>query len=69
MFNKKKWCSPQLYGLNFRQTQVNMEHTTPSNIVVDMSTSYEAPVDIANVSSSTTTTQSSTSDYCFSTIS
>lgn len=68
MSSKKQWCSPHMYSLNLKQTQI--EITTPSNVTVDMSTSYEAPVEIAHVSSSSKSEGSSTSSsYCFSMIS
>ena len=66
MSDKKQWCSPQMHSLNLKQTQI--EITTPSNITVDMSTSYEPPVEIANDSSSSSKSEGS-SGYCFSMIS
>ncbi|WP_054743243.1 hypothetical protein [Cellulosilyticum ruminicola] len=66
MSSKKNWCSPQLYSLNLNQTKVEIDTTTPSGLGVDFTANYEAPVDIADTSSSSS---SGSADYYFGSVS
>lgn len=64
MFYKKKWESPEIEHLNLMNTQVDMDKSTPSGIVVDMNTEYQPPVDLGNAPQVSSSSGEGAS-YCF----
>lgn len=65
MVGKKKWEYPQLECLNLMKTRVDMDTSTPSGIVVDMNTEYQAPVDLSDAPQVSSSNSSEASTYCF----